>query len=81
MPKENLALQTISVDFDTIYFSYVLTKFWDLPSGQGVCLFFEDTSGRIVSSLVQLDDQNCLVDINNKFIISYYDNTCAYGFI
>jgi len=80
MSEGELSNRTISLDCDTFYFTDILTKFRSLPPGEGASFCFEDTSGRPIFSFIKLDEDERILDIREKVIISTHANTGAYAF-
>ena len=68
IPEENLDLIIISLDRNNIYFRNILMNVCGITSDQWSCFLFEDTLGHPIYSYILLGDQNCLVEIHNKFI-------------
>lgn len=80
MDEDQLSRRTVSVDCDTIYFSDILSSLRALPPGEGASYYFDDQSGRPIFSFLKLDEDNRILDIREKFIISNHANTGAYAF-
>jgi len=80
MPASHRRRRTISLDCDTIYHSDILTKVRELPAGHGACFYFKDLGSQPIFSYIQLDQQNTILDIQEKKAISKNANTGAYVF-
>jgi len=82
MSQQELQYKTISLDCDTIYFDPILERFKALDSDKNASFYFEDNGGKAIFSYVGLDDHdnNKIVDVREKVMISTHANTGAYAF-
>ncbi|KAK5053698.1 hypothetical protein LTR84_001659 [Exophiala bonariae] len=80
MPVSHRRRRTVSLDCDTIYHHDILTDIRNLPAGMGGCFFFQDTGSEPIFSYIVYDENNTIIDIQEKKAISTNANTGAYVF-
>jgi capsule biosynthesis phosphatase len=84
MGPEHLDRRTVSLDCDTIYWTDVLQRVREMPTGHGACFYFTDTGNKPIFSYIKTEEeqsgQEIIKAIAEKLAISNKANTGAYVF-
>ena len=80
MSAEHLSRRTVSLDCDTIYFADVLSSVRRLPEQHGACFYFKDDGPAPIFSYIRTDENDLIIEIQEKRAISNKANSGAYVF-